>query len=174
MSHVLYNYTVLSKMSGKCLQNTWTYAYESFFHNIQFCICFLYILNNTGKIKLYSHSITTNIHIHCSSNFASDKIIFFFFKYTLLHVLLCVCMTWNTPLSVDSERQYHILCTQISYLWLSWWRIYTALRLGSGSYNWNTWYQTLDARSGNPAQCQHNKAQSLAGSQYRTSHLNSL
>lgn len=89
MFHVLYNYTVLSKMSGKCLQNTWTYAYESFFHDIQFCICFLYILNNTGKIKLYSHSITTNIHIHCSSNFASDKIICFF-KNTLFYMYFYV------------------------------------------------------------------------------------
>lgn len=90
MFHVLYNYTVLSKMSGKCLQNTWTYAYESFFHNIQFCICFLYILNNTGKIKLYSHSITTNIHIHCSSNFASDKIIFFLKIHSFTCTFMCL------------------------------------------------------------------------------------
>lgn len=27
MFHVLCNCTVLSKMSGKCHQNTWTYAY---------------------------------------------------------------------------------------------------------------------------------------------------
>ena len=73
-----------------------------------------------------------------------------------------------------SKRSRYFIATcmlrSTPYLWLSWWRICSALRLGLGSCSWNTWCQTQAWRSDSPAQCQHNTAQSLAGSQCRTTH----